>query len=163
MLDCLRCPSDPWVVLAEIEVDSDGSILRIDNCSCRRIVVSLAMVWGTCETRIMRCQVDEPNPSQPLHAASTVSFVVSGENFPPSLDVDLGQGVDISDIDVTNGGQSLTFVAHIRPGAALGPRDLIITAPDCTTATCADALVIVADEDAGNQPRGRRRGRRSDP
>src|SRR4051812_23820295 len=87
MLDCLRCPSDPWVVLAEIEIDSDGSILRIDNCSCRRIVPSMAMVWGQCQSRVLRCQVVEPDPSRPFFGES-VPFVVSGENFTPTLDVD---------------------------------------------------------------------------
>src|SRR5688572_19540579 len=68
------------------------------------------------------------------YLADSLFHAMERRELSPTLDVDLGQGVDISDIDVTNGGQSLTFVAHIRPGAASGARDLIITAPDCTTA-----------------------------
>ena len=45
---CLDCPSDPWVVLAMIDVASDGTIKEIDNCSCRRMVVSFADFWWQC-------------------------------------------------------------------------------------------------------------------
>ncbi len=48
--DCLACPQDPWVVLAKVQLDTDGTIKSIDNCSCRRVVASLANVWGRCGT-----------------------------------------------------------------------------------------------------------------
>jgi hypothetical protein len=46
---CPDCPDGPWVVLAEVTVDSDGVITKIDNCSCRRIVYSAMDRWFTCE------------------------------------------------------------------------------------------------------------------
>jgi hypothetical protein len=46
--DCPPCPTDPWVVLAEVTADKKGAITRIDNCKCRRMVVSLAQYWRKC-------------------------------------------------------------------------------------------------------------------
>ena len=47
--DCPPCPTDPWVVLAEVTTDEQGNVTRIDNCACRRMVVSLAPYWWKCD------------------------------------------------------------------------------------------------------------------
>jgi len=41
LVDCLAWPEDPWVVLAQVDLDTNG-ITAIDNTACRRIVPSLA-------------------------------------------------------------------------------------------------------------------------
>ena len=46
---CPPAPEDPWVGLARIELDADGVISRIDNCACRRMVLSHANFWWQCE------------------------------------------------------------------------------------------------------------------
>ena len=46
--DCPECASSPWVVLARVEVEADGTITSIDNCVCRRLVASLAGAWWKC-------------------------------------------------------------------------------------------------------------------
>jgi hypothetical protein len=46
--DCPPCPTDPWVVLAKVTVDPNGVVQVIDNCSCRRMVISLAPYWTRC-------------------------------------------------------------------------------------------------------------------
>ncbi|MBT1090327.1 hypothetical protein [Streptomyces sp. Tu102] len=46
------CPppaSDPWVVLAGLEVTADGTVTTIDNCACRRMAPSLASHWWHCD------------------------------------------------------------------------------------------------------------------
>lgn len=61
--DCPPCPTDPWVVLAEVTTDAQGNVTRIDNCSCRRMVLSLAPYWWRCnEPPIV---VDTPTPAPP--------------------------------------------------------------------------------------------------
>ncbi|WP_189133983.1 hypothetical protein [Wenjunlia tyrosinilytica] len=45
---CPPCPDSAWVVLAEVTVDADGTVTRIDNCSCRRIVSSTRDDWRRC-------------------------------------------------------------------------------------------------------------------
>lgn len=37
---CPAVPDSPWVVLAGLTLDDDGTITKIDNCVCRRIVPS---------------------------------------------------------------------------------------------------------------------------
>jgi len=60
---CPECPEEPWVVLAEVQVNSDGQVTLIDNCSCRRIVASFAgFSWRCC--RPMPPEPVEPDPNQ---------------------------------------------------------------------------------------------------
>lgn len=46
--DCPACPDSPWVVLAEVAVSADGTVTKIDNCSCRRIAFSARERWAQC-------------------------------------------------------------------------------------------------------------------
>jgi hypothetical protein len=154
-LECPACPSNPWVGLAEIEIDQDGTILRIDNCSCRRHVATFANVWGQCQTRVLRCRVESVDPGASVRVETGVTLVVNGENFSQDIDVDLGQGVAIKSVTVSDS-TSLTVVGYILPGAVPGPRDLVLTSEDCATATCTDALVIVAEDPPEERPRRRR-------
>lgn len=56
--DCPSCPSDPWVVLAKVCVDQDGK-MTIDNCKCRRLVMSFAHTWGQCTQQPYECTSSE--------------------------------------------------------------------------------------------------------
>jgi hypothetical protein len=56
---CPPCPHDPWVVLAAVKTDASGNVLSIDNCSCRRLVVSLAPYWRRCQEPLI-----EPVPGK---------------------------------------------------------------------------------------------------
>jgi hypothetical protein len=51
--ECPPCPTDPWVVLARVTVDDKGAITEIDNCSCRRMVLSLAPFWTRCNDPVI--------------------------------------------------------------------------------------------------------------
>jgi hypothetical protein len=64
--ECPPCPSDPWVVLAEVCVDEAGIIKTIDNCKCRRLVMSFANTWGRCTQQPHECapRKAEPKPSE---------------------------------------------------------------------------------------------------
>ncbi len=62
---CLDCPADPWVVLAMIDVASDGTIKEIDNCSCRRMVVSFADFWWQCTGGVVKGEERQPE-KQPV-------------------------------------------------------------------------------------------------
>jgi hypothetical protein len=47
---CPACPDSPWVVLAKVEFDADGTIKSpIENCTYRRIALSFANVWLMCK------------------------------------------------------------------------------------------------------------------
>ncbi len=63
LADCPPCPSDPWVVLAAVKLAKDGTVMEIDNCSCRRMVISFANVWWRCEGgKIERESAEEQPP-----------------------------------------------------------------------------------------------------
>jgi hypothetical protein len=46
-LVCPGCPDGPWVVQAEVTVDSDVTVIK--NCACRRILISARHHWIKCE------------------------------------------------------------------------------------------------------------------
>jgi hypothetical protein len=48
---CPPCPSEPWVVLAEVDFTADsGAISEIDNYKYRRILVSHTQDWFRLES-----------------------------------------------------------------------------------------------------------------
>jgi hypothetical protein len=47
LLQCPPCPTEPWVVLAEVSVRAEGTVI-IDN-SCRRMVASFGRFWRQCD------------------------------------------------------------------------------------------------------------------
>jgi hypothetical protein len=76
--DCPACPTDPWVGLAEVVVDDQGNVKRIDNCKCRRMVLTLAPYWWRCnEPPIV---VEPPPPPPPPGGTNTPA---GGGNTPP--------------------------------------------------------------------------------
>jgi hypothetical protein len=61
---CPDCPDSPWVVLAEVTVDSDGTVTKIDNCACRRIVPST-------RDQVIRCDgTDQDYPPRQAQPAA---------------------------------------------------------------------------------------------
>ncbi len=58
--DCPPCPTDPWVALAQVTTDAKGNITKIDNCTCRRMVLTLAQYWWKCNEKPI-----EPVPPTP--------------------------------------------------------------------------------------------------
>lgn len=72
--DCPDCPSEPWVVLATVVVNENGEVQSIDNCSCRRMVFSLAPFWWRCTDPANRRgdggERDHPTPGLPVPASS---------------------------------------------------------------------------------------------
>lgn len=61
--DCPECPTDPWVVLARVDADDKGSVTAIDNCSCRRMVVSFAPYWLRCNEPVIRGDATPTDPA----------------------------------------------------------------------------------------------------
>lgn len=62
--DCPPCPADPWVVLAQVTTDAQGKVTKIDNCSCRRMVFTLAPFWWRCnEPAIVIDPAPTPTPT----------------------------------------------------------------------------------------------------
>jgi hypothetical protein len=141
---CPDCPGDGWVALARVDFDDQGTIQAIDNCSCRRLVVSWASLWWKCqETRVEIGDVavapDAPAPGTPI------TVTVKAKQLPPKVGVSLGSGVVVSDVQVDSSGQSLTAKAKIAADASPGPRTLRLTDPNgCVLASKDGALTVAA-------------------
>lgn len=137
MPDCSECPTSPWVVLAKIDLDPDGTIKLIDNCSCRRIVLSAADLWWRC-TEILTVVPDILF----VESAITVEITMSLE-LPPSIKIDFG------DPKVIVGGiliQGTLIRVQVRaaPDAEPGPRTLTIKdSTDHVLAVREEALTVV--------------------
>lgn len=76
--DCPDCSCGPWVGLAMVQFDQNGKITVIDNCACRRIVVSLSQVTRSCKG--IPLAVTAMNPTA-FQASSTATITVTGAGF----------------------------------------------------------------------------------
>jgi hypothetical protein len=142
---CVKCPTEPWVVLAKVMVGDDGEIEDIDNCDCRRIVVSFA-------NAALRCQTLKPTLKNlsVTHAAqgdTDVAVTLTGTNFQEDMKVSLGPRIHIRTgsgaLDRTDPQNNtykvtLTVDEDARPGA----RRLTLMNPDCTTASFANTFTV---------------------
>jgi hypothetical protein len=141
--DCPPCPDDPCVVLAAVDIDAEGVITAIDNCSCRRMVVSAAGFWWRCAGATVTITGVTVTPKSPPPGATGVKVLVKGSNLRADGAVDLGAGVKVSDQNMTGSG-NLNVVVDIASDATPGERTLTITNPDCSLATLPAALTVSA-------------------
>lgn len=130
--DCPECPSDPWVALARVTVNSDGVIQEINNCICRRIVLSFSRTWLRCAG----ISITAMNPAVLTQGEINKEIIVEGTNLfsDPPPKVSLGAGVTVQDIDAAPDGRQLIVRVDADPNAEPGARNLRVTKPDCSTA-----------------------------
>jgi hypothetical protein len=128
--DCPACPIDPWVVLAKVVVDSTGVIQEIDNCHCRRIIVSFSRFWLQCailSLDIVTATLAEAGGEQTLVLTGTGLFSV------PAPTVNLGENIDVLSVTPNSAGTELTVVVDVHDNTA-GTRYLRVAMPNCSTA-----------------------------
>jgi hypothetical protein len=135
---CPPCPEEPWVVLAEITLDDAGLITGIDNCACRRLVLSLAPFWWKCTCGI---QVIETEPNSPIPSVTrkrsatdaTVTVTVKGAVEP--LKIYAGPGITVKRPVVTADGpnQRITVPLSVNEDAAIGERPIVLSDANCST------------------------------
>jgi hypothetical protein len=125
-----HCPpcEDPWVVLASIVVDDAGNIISIDNCTCRRWVVTAAPFWRKCapELQLQR-------PTAPVVVTATTTVPLQGVKYTPSLKVYAGDGISVDSIGSTATGTEVTLT--VSTTAAAGVRLLVVVSEDGSTNT----------------------------
>jgi hypothetical protein len=135
LLDCPECPTDPWVVLARVRLTSDGVIQEIDNCSCRRIVISFGRFWWKCASDMIT--IENVDPRELTQGGVAQTLTVTGTNLfsnSPSM-VNLGDGVIVTDVEPQGqGGAELIITVNVDATAATGSRNLRLINPDCSTA-----------------------------
>lgn len=166
--ECPPCPKEPWVVLAEIELGDDGAIKKIDNCSCRRLVISFGHFWWQCKVEFITITGLSIN-GQPHNATTPISvnaggadrnnIEVTGTNLMDGVKVEFGSGVTVKDVTVT-GGSALTATIDIASDAD-GSRSMTVINPDCSSATLPNAIEILGKKlDAETGHVSTKKGRR---
>lgn len=152
---CPPCPDEPWVVLAEVEIDANGIVGEPDNCSCRRIVLSLASFWCRCEPR------DEQQP--PRGTINTIDFLradtgasvpgdltrgsefrvtMNGSGLADAFRVDLPEGFEVKEVKAT--GNRLTATVKVLDKAPAGAvRVRLLDASGHVVAEREDAFRVV--------------------
>jgi hypothetical protein len=162
---CPPEPDDPWVVLAAVTVDGDGRITAIDNCSCRRLIVTLAHLWWRCEgsqptITTVTAEANGATVQEVPRGQAGVTVHVAGSGIDKTATADLGQGIQLTSADVLEGGTGMDLTITVLNSAQPGARDLTITNSDCAIATSTAALTVssaaVAKASLSTAPKRRR-------
>src|SRR5579884_772449 len=135
--DCPACPTSPWVVLAKVTVDQDGTIATIDNCACRRIVLSFGSFWWACQAAQL--------------SVKGVTPVTSSVNLQAVPQGTKSLGMNVNSFVPGAPGQPALLNVDVLPTASPGPRTLTITTSDGFEASLEKAINIVAAT-AGSGP-----------
>ncbi len=129
-------------MLAAIDLDADGAITAIDNCSCRRMVVSAASFWWRC-SGLAITGVTVSKKAGP--GAKNVNVTVRGHGLEDIEDISLvaapGLSFDVKEHKVSPRG-ILTLVVDVPDDAEPGPRTLRVTTEDGSFATFPGALTV---------------------
>ncbi|MFQ5524994.1 MAG: hypothetical protein ACE5GX_01905 [Thermoanaerobaculia bacterium] len=127
---CPPCPECPWVVLAEVEIGPNGEILRIDNCSCRRMVISFGEFWWQCEDEACQPARGTAIDSVDIVEGEAIAgrefmIAVKGRGFP--LDAELSA----KDVSVATyherSPELITATVKVADGAQPGARTLAVS------------------------------------
>ncbi|HXM09959.1 MAG TPA: hypothetical protein VN946_08450 [Terriglobales bacterium] len=164
---CPDCSCGPWVCLAEVTLSSDGlgTILQIDNCGCRRLVVSLCSAWWQCQDTLSISGVSSPaqvaagQPASPVNVTAgqtaSVQMVVTGQNLEADSNAtySVAPGVTAQVVvpasgQPTTGLTTVTLNVTAAATATPGTYNLTVTNADCNTFIFANAVTVVAPSNA---------------
>jgi len=136
------------VVLADVELDADGNVVKIDNCVCRRLVLSFADFWWHCRPPAKEpAPAPAPEPPTPgptpgpapgravkvdrvvtrgkLVAGTRNQVAMFGQNLDQVQSVSFGQGITVEGTKAAPD-QFVAGVA-ISNDAKPGPRTISLT------------------------------------
>jgi hypothetical protein len=117
---CPDCSCGPWVCLATITVSADGlgTIQSIDNCTCRRMVLSLSSFCWVPQCASVTSVTGAQTPPQVLNNATPVTITVNGSGFQAGVVCSFGQGITVIVNSVTATALDLTVSAAstVQPG-----------------------------------------------
>ncbi|HKE55231.1 MAG TPA: hypothetical protein VKB46_00965 [Pyrinomonadaceae bacterium] len=161
--ECPECPTDPWVVLARVKVNSDGVIQEIDNCSCRRIVISFGRFWWRCASDMIGSI--GVSPTELKQGDTDQALTITGTNLisDPLPTVSLGSRVKVKEPVMSTPDGKLTVIVDVDLNAATGPRNLRVTKPDCSTAVTQITIVPKPTTGPTNQPEPQQRAATKPP
>ena len=150
---CPTTPDDPWVGLARIELDADGVISRIDNCVCRRLVLSHASFWWQCEGPPEVENVQEGGDI--TQGDERVIRVESARPFPAGTRAEMGRGITVNAAEVKPSAANdkiLEIPVKVEPNAQPGARALTISFPNNQRVVHPNALNVKASGGGTAEP-----------
>jgi hypothetical protein len=121
-------------------MDPDGSITSIDNCSCRRIVLSVASYWRGCENGKLR--IDIAQPLEVRQGDKDVSLPIPAPGVHADAEVNLGLGIRIKS-QATTATVPLTVKFDVEDTAPLGMHSLTVVNPDDVVGIKRDAVNVL--------------------
>lgn len=134
---CPNCQCGPWVGLASVTVNPDGSIKQIDNCSCRRLVLSYSQFWWTCSASSPIVKTVSPGS---LNADGTDQQVtITGQNFRCGVQVSLGSSITVKGVNLRDS-ENLIVTANVAQGTPTGTSDVTVTNIDGTSGTLSGGI-----------------------
>jgi len=153
---CPECPAEPWVVLAQVDVDAEGNITGIDNCACRRLVASFGSFWWECTAGSGAVHVDKINlrvqGDGPVRQGSDFTLVVTSDHeLPQQVQVNLGLDVTLKSATLSADRTSVEVVASVAANAPPGPRaiEILDTATNRPVARVERAFTIAPRDTGG--------------
>lgn len=128
---CPEPPDEPWVGLAKIELDDDGVISKIDNCACRRLVLSHANFWWSCEAPAQFENIRDGGDIN--RGEERVIRIEMDKPLPEGTKVEAGKGITIDQGRVKRDPKNdrvLEVPIKVEQNAAIGSRAITIILPN---------------------------------
>jgi hypothetical protein len=139
-MGCPECSTSPWVGLARVEVDRNGVVVLVDNCACRRLVVSFANFWWKCACGTLELKPPaEPVAIEPGRSGEVTIAVASG-TVDPKARISVSRDVTVENVQFV--GATLVLRLKVAERAAIGPRTVVVVNPDCTMTTVGGAVTV---------------------
>lgn len=143
--DCPTTPDDPWVGLARVELDDNGTITKIENCSCRRMVLSQASFWWNCQGPQKIQSVDDAQELVP--GEERVIKIQTDRPIPPGTMVEAGPGITVKADAIkpsATDNRVLEVPIKVDQAAKAGARTLALKFPNEQRAVQRNALQVRA-------------------
>lgn len=150
---CPDCPDEPWVILARVELDGDGAVTVLDNCSCRRMAVGFASYWWQCQGDA--CDILRLEGDRTVEDDRDFTIEVEVLDQPAGLSrdhVSFGDAVEVREVTPLEG-RRIRITGHVKKDAAPGPLTLTIRHPETNRVLAARReAVFVHPRAAAGQP-----------
>lgn len=114
------------------------------------MIVTLAHLWWRCTTSqpaitTVETKVNGQTVTEVPRGQADVQVHAVGSNISPDATADLGQGIQVTDRNVSAGRTAMDLTVTVLDSAQPGPRDLTITNSDCAIATSPAALTVSSE------------------
>ncbi|RUR74499.1 hypothetical protein ACF3DV_12155 [Chlorogloeopsis fritschii PCC 9212] len=147
---CPPCPSEPWVVLAEVDFDpNNGDITKIDNYKYRRILRTHTQDWLSLPSP----EIKKVTPDTLRQGDSEVILTVEGNNLRTPKIISFGKGIKVTNLGKLNelNGEERSFQVKVSVDAQAQPENyynMTIIDVDCNVMVESKVVKITASNNS---------------